>query len=135
MIYGWLQVKLCFWSFNFDICNYSFVLFSLRKLYDLWVVTGEDAREVDSVGKLGANGSPAFIYTKSFSTRSLDLYRMNNSSFVRSESVGQPPPPPPPPPPAPVFLGYNLPPGHPCENFALPPPPADKKRTGPRRKF
>ncbi|RRT79517.1 hypothetical protein B296_00000827 [Ensete ventricosum] len=24
---------------------------------------------------------------------------------------------------------------HPCESFTLPPPPADKKRTGPRRKF
>lgn len=23
---------------------------------------------------------------------------------------------------------------HPCESFLLPPPPADKKRTGPRRK-
>ncbi|XP_058763568.1 probable hexosyltransferase MUCI70 [Vicia villosa] len=30
------------------------------------------------------------------------------------------------------FLGYNLPPGHPCNSFTLPPPPADKKRTGPR---
>ena len=40
----------------------------------------------------------------------------------------------PPPPPA-VFLGYSLPPGHPCNSFTLPPPPADKKRTGPRRKF
>ena len=40
----------------------------------------------------------------------------------------------PPPPPA-VFLGYTLPPGHPCHSFALPPPPADKKRTGPRRKY
>lgn len=39
----------------------------------------------------------------------------------------------PPPPPA-VFLGYTLPPGHPCNSFSLPPPPADKKRTGPRRK-
>lgn len=37
----------------------------------------------------------------------------------------------PPPPPA-VFLGYTLPPGHPCNSFTLPPPPADKKRTGPR---
>ncbi|ONI10447.1 hypothetical protein PRUPE_4G048000 [Prunus persica] len=37
----------------------------------------------------------------------------------------------PPPPPA-VFLGYTLPPGHPCNLFTLPPPPADKKRTGPR---
>jgi hypothetical protein len=42
--------------------------------------------------------------------------------------------PPPPPPPA-FFLGYTLPPGHPCNIFTLPPPPADKKRTGPRRKF
>ncbi|GER48182.1 hypothetical protein STAS_25351 [Striga asiatica] len=30
------------------------------------------------------------------------------------------------------FTGYKLPPGNPCENFTLPPPPADKKRTGPR---
>lgn len=40
-----------------------------------------------------------------------------------------------PPPPHAVFLGYTLPPGHPCNLFTLPPPPADKKRTGPRRKF
>ncbi|EYU27976.1 hypothetical protein MIMGU_mgv1a0050831mg, partial [Erythranthe guttata] len=37
------------------------------------------------------------------------------------------------PPPAPVyFTGYTLPRGNPCESFTLPPPPADKKRTGPR---
>lgn len=30
------------------------------------------------------------------------------------------------------FTGYSLPPGNPCESFTLPPPPADKKRTGPR---
>ncbi|CAI0468694.1 unnamed protein product [Linum tenue] len=37
------------------------------------------------------------------------------------------------PPPSPsYFLGYSLPPGHPCNTFTLPPPPADKKRTGPR---
>ncbi|GMH15845.1 hypothetical protein Nepgr_017686 [Nepenthes gracilis] len=30
------------------------------------------------------------------------------------------------------FAGYVLPPGNPCENFVSPPPPADKKRTGPR---
>ena len=33
------------------------------------------------------------------------------------------------------FTGYTLLPKNPCENFTLPPPPADKKRTGPRRKF
>ncbi|KAF5811944.1 putative ceramidase [Helianthus annuus] len=36
-----------------------------------------------------------------------------------------------PPPPA-YFTGYTLPPGNPCENFRMPPPPADKKKTGPR---
>lgn len=41
----------------------------------------------------------------------------------------------PPPPPRAYFKGYTLPPGNPCEGFTLPPPPADKKRTGPRRKF
>ncbi|MBA0839457.1 hypothetical protein Goarm_005177 [Gossypium armourianum] len=37
-----------------------------------------------------------------------------------------------PPPPPSYFFGYTLPPGHPCHTFSLPPPPADKKRTGPR---
>ncbi|XP_031248707.1 uncharacterized protein LOC116106480 isoform X2 [Pistacia vera] len=37
-----------------------------------------------------------------------------------------------PPPPPSYFLGYTLPPGHPCNSFTLPPPPADKKRSGPR---
>lgn len=40
-----------------------------------------------------------------------------------------------PPLPPVYFTGYTLPPGNPCEGFTLPPPPADKKRTGPRRKF
>ncbi|KAK6915989.1 Protein of unknown function DUF616, partial [Dillenia turbinata] len=34
-----------------------------------------------------------------------------------------------------IFLGYTLPPDHPCEKFTLLSPPADKKRTGPSRKF
>nr|GLL28858.1 uncharacterized protein LOC109165107 isoform X1 [Ipomoea trifida] len=38
----------------------------------------------------------------------------------------------PPPRPRVYFTGYTLPPGNPCEGFTLPPPPADKKRTGPR---
>lgn len=37
-----------------------------------------------------------------------------------------------PPPPQTFFLGYTLPQGHQCNSFTLPPPPADKKRTGPR---
>ncbi|CAH9141689.1 unnamed protein product [Cuscuta epithymum] len=44
----------------------------------------------------------------------------------RTTSTNHPPPPPV------YFMGYTLPPGNPCEGFTLPPPPADKKRTGPR---
>ncbi|KAH0704777.1 hypothetical protein KY285_019055 [Solanum tuberosum] len=50
----------------------------------------------------------------------------------QSASTVQPPPPPLPPSPPVYFKGYTLPPGNPCEGFTLPPPPADKKRTGPR---
>lgn len=35
----------------------------------------------------------------------------------------------------PVVHSSALPPVHPCKNFKFPPPPADRKRTGPRRKF
>ncbi|XP_077229428.1 tRNA (met) cytidine acetyltransferase, putative (DUF616) isoform X2 [Tasmannia lanceolata] len=34
--------------------------------------------------------------------------------------------------PPPVVRAGALPPGHPCKSFAVPPPPADKKRIGPR---
>ncbi|KAK4797900.1 hypothetical protein SAY86_030226 [Trapa natans] len=62
-----------------------------------------------------------------------------NGSVMDSEKISRnaspipalPPPPPPPPPPT-FFLGYTLPAGHPCNSFTLPPPPADRKRTGPR---
>ncbi|GAU42915.1 hypothetical protein TSUD_86530 [Trifolium subterraneum] len=36
------------------------------------------------------------------------------------------------PSPPSYFLGYHLPPEHPCNSFTLPPPPADRKRIGPR---
>ncbi|PPD95672.1 hypothetical protein GOBAR_DD07281 [Gossypium barbadense] len=35
-----------------------------------------------------------------------------------------------PPQPPSYFLGYTLPPGHPCNSFSLPPPPADKNGVG-----
>eukprot|EP00268_Persea_americana_P022869 TRINITY_DN22643_c2_g1_i1.p1 TRINITY_DN22643_c2_g1~~TRINITY_DN22643_c2_g1_i1.p1 ORF type:complete len:193 (+),score=25.39 TRINITY_DN22643_c2_g1_i1:368-946(+) len=35
----------------------------------------------------------------------------------------------------PVVRAAVLSPRHPCGNFAIPPPPADRKRFGPRRKF
>ncbi|KAJ4975219.1 hypothetical protein NE237_000325 [Protea cynaroides] len=34
--------------------------------------------------------------------------------------------------PPPVFGLNDIPPAHPCEKFTLPPPPVDRKRTGPR---
>lgn len=59
-----------------------------------------------------------------------DYRRDNKSSFVLDESVNHENKTLPQPP---VFRASALPPPrHPCENFALPPPPADKKRTGPR---
>ncbi|XP_057463714.1 probable hexosyltransferase MUCI70 isoform X2 [Actinidia eriantha] len=54
-----------------------------------------------------------------------DSSTMNNVGS--NGSILQPPPPPPA-----FFMGYTLPPGNPCESFTLPPPPADKKRIGPR---
>ncbi|KAI3741162.1 hypothetical protein L1987_58829 [Smallanthus sonchifolius] len=62
--------------------------------------------------------------------------RMKITLYDDRRVVSHPPPPPPtaaltPPPPA-YFTGYVLPPGNPCETFKLPPPPADKKKTGPR---
>lgn len=59
----------------------------------------------------------------------------NWTSLVASDSVEGTEVRKMPPPPPSYFLGYTLPPGHPCNTFTLPPPPADKKRTGPRRKF
>ncbi|KAJ8556205.1 hypothetical protein K7X08_022963 [Anisodus acutangulus] len=63
-----------------------------------------------------------------------DLQELNASTKTnvgQSALTVQRLPPPPPPPPV-YFKGYTLPPGNPCEGFTLPPPPADKKRTGPR---
>lgn len=57
----------------------------------------------------------------------MDSERISGSEFLA--------PPLPHPPPPTFFLGYSLPPGHPCNSFTLPPPPADRKRTGPRREY
>ncbi|XP_076948845.1 putative hexosyltransferase MUCI70 [Bidens hawaiensis] len=62
--------------------------------------------------------------------------KMPVTLYEDKRAVSHPPPPPPPPPtvhpPRDYFTGYTLPPGNPCETFTLPPPPADKKKTGPR---
>ncbi|GMP74662.1 hypothetical protein CsSME_00032023 [Camellia sinensis var. sinensis] len=123
----------------------------------LYVGKGEDAQERDRVPSITLNKSIPLSYSKSSPIHGEQ--NNNNNSFFSSirnnvgsnESIAQPPlpsplsppPPPPPPPPSPLplshppppvyFTGYALPSGNPCESFTLPPPPADKKRTGPRR--
>ncbi|GFQ07121.1 hypothetical protein PHJA_002856200 [Phtheirospermum japonicum] len=79
----------------------------------LYVGKGEDAREnvVQSI-----NIQPGPNISENF------------SEVIGSFNKALPPPAPPPV----FFTGYKLPPGNPCEHFTLPPPPADKKRTGPR---
>ena len=59
---------------------------------------------------------------------------------VKDRISRMPSPPPPPPSPPPCFNDnpYNpldppIPDDHPCANFTIPPPPSDKKRSGPRR--
>ena len=78
--------------------------------------SGEDTLEDNHVDKgMSKSDSPSVISSSSM----LDI----TSNLVLS------------PPPPSYFVGYALPPGHPCNSFTLPPPPADPKRTGPRRKF
>ncbi|KAK9906955.1 hypothetical protein M0R45_002570 [Rubus argutus] len=86
----------------------------------LYVGKGEDSQEVITHQNIGLNNSVIIRYPESLAKKEKQSYNIT--------SLALPPPPPPPP----FFLGYTLPPGHPCNTFTLPPPPADKKRTGPR---
>ncbi|KAJ8568852.1 hypothetical protein K7X08_032549 [Anisodus acutangulus] len=90
-------------------------------LWVLYVGKGEDAAEQSN-----RMFAPETVHKYIF--RGIESIKKTNVG--RSASTIQPPPPPPPPPV--YFQGYTLPPGNPCEGFMLPPPPADKKRTGPR---
>ncbi|KAB2637361.1 hypothetical protein D8674_027895 [Pyrus ussuriensis x Pyrus communis] len=85
----------------------------------LYVGKGEDGQDVVNVGNISVNNS----ITSSFSESSR---QHGAQSISMTFPLALPPPPPA------AFLGYTLPPGHPCNTFTLPPPPADKKRTGPR---
>ncbi|XP_028782006.1 uncharacterized protein LOC114738151 [Neltuma alba] len=83
------------------------LLFAISAAIFFWVLNvekGEGSQEVNSVQNKNVNESI-----------------VNITSYMAL-----------PPPPPSQFLGYTLPPGHPCNSFTLPPPPADKKRTGPR---
>ncbi|KAL6991071.1 putative hexosyltransferase muci70 [Sarracenia purpurea var. burkii] len=101
----------------------------------LYVGKGEDGQEHEHIQSIRFNNSMSVTYTES--TQIHGGQNNENGAFFpvldkvgRSENI-TPPPSPPPAPPA-YFTGYTLPPGNPCESFTLPPPPADKKRTGPR---
>ncbi|XP_059439939.1 probable hexosyltransferase MUCI70 [Corylus avellana] len=98
------------------LCVISAVVF----VWVLYVGKGEDGQESETVQTIGVNES---IPLNNPVERDA-LSSPNLVGVVQDLTL-------PPPPPA-VFLGYTLPPGHPCNVFTLPPPPADRKRTGPR---
>ncbi|GLU23001.1 hypothetical protein SLE2022_390360 [Rubroshorea leprosula] len=102
----------------------------------LYVGKGDDTRETANVQNLRANDSSNKNSSGSPLINSLlpnglhTTYPGNQtSSLITGEAKKSQIMPPPPPS---YFLGYTLPPGHPCNIFTLPPPPADRKRTGPR---
>ncbi|XP_027368217.1 uncharacterized protein LOC113874184 isoform X2 [Abrus precatorius] len=85
----------------------------------LYVGKGEDSQEGNSVhNNISVNESVSISDSPSV------ISTANMMGFTTSLVL--------PPPPPSYFLGYTLSPGHPCNSFTLPPPPADKKRTGPR---
>ncbi|KAM0048835.1 hypothetical protein Hdeb2414_s0008g00278981 [Helianthus debilis subsp. tardiflorus] len=115
-------------------------------LWVLYVGKGEVTQEVHNIQSLDFKNNSI----TDFSPMSDDELKVDvvNSSLAHHEmmitlnsdetiiTLSPPPSPPPPlpspPPPRVYFTGYTLPHDHPCENFPMPPPPADKKRTGPR---
>ncbi|CAL0309344.1 unnamed protein product [Lupinus luteus] len=85
----------------------------------IWVLyVGKDSQEGNNVQNISVNESMSLSNSPSMIT-------MANIMGFQTSLVLPPPPPG-------YFMGYTLPPGHPCNSFTLPPPPADKKRTGPR---
>lgn len=107
-------------------------------LWILYVGKGEVTQEFGPIWTLGFTNNSAVGFS-GYSPASVDEIKtqefnhslandemkviINNDKMVTAQ-----------PPLAPIyFTGYALLPGNPCENFTLPPPPADKKRTGPRR--
>ncbi|GFS46357.1 strawberry notch protein [Actinidia rufa] len=116
------------------LCAVSAAVF----VWVLYVGKGEDAQEREGIQRLlRFNSSIPLNFPESSPTYG-EQNNNNSDNAIDSatlKNVGsngsmlQPPPPPPPPA---FFTGYTLPPGNPCESFTLPPPPADKKRIGPR---
>ncbi|RID66947.1 hypothetical protein BRARA_D02055 [Brassica rapa] len=90
-----------------------FIITILVFIRVLYVWHGEDGQKVEVPHSKTTNKEP------------LSNIHNNLSHVVKAAKVYRPRPPP-------YFRGYTLPPNHPCNRFTLPPPPADKKRTGPR---
>lgn len=87
-------------------------------IWVLYVGKGEDSQDRNNVTNISVNESV------STSDSTSEISTTNAMGFITRLVLPSPSPG--------YFLGYNLPPGHPCNSFTLPPPPADKKRTGPR---
>ncbi|XP_044497164.1 probable hexosyltransferase MUCI70 [Mangifera indica] len=126
-----------------------FVISAAVFIWVLYVGKGEHTQETDHVPNISFNSS-IFVnfseYTPIYREQTQNMHSQNSFNNVVSHNSfsimdNQNPPVDtletiekrisPPPLPS-YFLGYTLPPGHPCNSFTLPPPPADKKRTGPR---
>ncbi|XP_045823642.1 probable hexosyltransferase MUCI70 isoform X2 [Trifolium pratense] len=108
--------QLFLWIFKFAgrkkvgmlfLCLISVVVF----IWVLYVGKGEDSQEANTVQSISVNESVSASDSPS---------EISTAKFALIPS------------PTSYFLGYHLPPEHPCNSFTLPPPPADKKRIGPR---
>ncbi|CAA0249974.1 unnamed protein product [Arabidopsis thaliana] len=102
-----------------------FLISAVVFLRVLYVGKGEDSQEGQGPPSLHFNGSSGVNYSNMLQTNEELNMNIGNISFKAKEVIVFPPPPI-------HFLGYSLPQGHPCNSFTLPPPPADRKRTGPR---
>lgn len=87
------------------------------------LISGEDSQEGNTVQSINVNES----LSASMRDTPSEVSTVNVMGLTGNLTLPLPPPS--------YFLGYHLPIGHPCNSFTLPPPPADRKRTGPRRKF
>ncbi|XP_071721099.1 probable hexosyltransferase MUCI70 [Rutidosis leptorrhynchoides] len=129
-----------FWIFKFAprkklgmllLCFVSVAFMMLLMI--LYIPKGEVTQEfgpIRSLGLVNFSAPPTFDEKRSQefhnSLANDDVMKINvaNDKIITAQPFFPPPPI--------YFLGYALPPGNPCETFTLPPPPADKKRTGPR---
>ncbi|KAF1861995.1 hypothetical protein Lal_00026499 [Lupinus albus] len=91
-------------------------------IWVLFMAKGEDSQEGNGVQSISVDDRVSIPDSLSLISTAANAIGLSTNLALPSF----------PPPPRSYFLGYHLPPGHPCNSFTLPPPPADKKRTGPR---